>query len=431
MTALDLTQLHGALNEPVLGSLTFLNEVMSRFPDAISFAPGAPAPSFTEGFDAGPHITRFVHHLVHTRGLRRDQANRLLVEYGPSQGIINDLIAQALTTDLGADVDPGSVVVTVGAQEALLLTIRALCGPGDALAVVSPCFVGATGAARLLGVDVLPVAERDGDIDADALLAHCAAARARGGRVRALYVAPDHANPSGTLLDIDTRRMLLDLAQEHDFYLIEDSAYAFTGDRSAPPLKALDTDGRVILVGTFAKMCLPGARVGFAVADQPVTNSDSGTQPLATHLATAKTMVTVNTAPLCQAVIGGMLLEHDVSLARLAQEKANHYRASLAHLLAALDREIGTELPVTWNRPTGGFFVRMRLPLVVDTALLDVSARQFGVLWTPMTQFHLDDGGRHELRLSCSYLTHPQIDDGVARLAKFLNHATTHQPSPT
>jgi (S)-3,5-dihydroxyphenylglycine transaminase len=189
-------------------------------------------------------------------------------------------------------------------------------------------------------------------------------------------------------------------------------------------LKAMDTGGRVVEIGTFAKLCLPGARVGYAVADQIVHAADGTRRRLADDLSALKTMVTVNTAPVTQAIIGGLLIEHGGSFAALAARRGRRYRSSLTHLLDALDRHVGTgpHAPsgVTWNRPDGGFFVRMHLPRIVDGALLDTCARRYGVLWTPMAQFYPDGGGERELRLSCSYLGPDDIDEGIRRLAAFL-----------
>ncbi|MBB5121694.1 PLP-dependent aminotransferase family protein [Streptomyces eurocidicus] len=420
-------ELHGSLADPVLGTIGFLNEVMARYPEAISFAPGAPHLTHLGDFDLARHVESYLAYAAERRGLSPDRARHLLYEYGPSRGLINDLVARALDLDQGLGISPDAVVVTVGAQEAMLLTLRALCRPGrDLVAVVQPCFVGITGAARLLDIDLVAVDETADGIDLDGLRTACRAARADGRRVRALYVAPDFANPSGTVLDLATRRRLLDFAAREDLLLLEDNAYGFTAAPGSglPGLKALDEDARVVLLGTFAKVCLPGARVGFAVADQTVCTADGSRRLLADELAALKNMVTVNTSPISQAVIGGMLLENGGSLAALGRDRATLYQRNLGLLLAALDRHLppgaGRPAGVSWNRPAGGFFVRMRLPIPADTALLDECASRYGVLWTPMDQFYLDGSGADELRLSCSYLDPEQIGEGVARLARFL-----------
>ncbi|MFI1934350.1 PLP-dependent aminotransferase family protein [Streptomyces sp. NPDC020330] len=419
---LHSSSLHGSLEDPVLGSIGFLNEVMGDFPEAISFAPGAPHPDTLDDVDVQRYVDAFLDHLVH-EGRTPEQARRLLLEYGPSRGIVNGVVSDALRRDHGIDAAPGALVITVGAQEAMLLVLRALFRPAQGvLAVANPCFVGIIGAARLLDIDVKPVHESAHGIDLDGLAETCRTAREEGRPLRALYVAPDFSNPGGARMSLHCRRQLLDLADREDFLVVEDNAYGFTATTGSelPSLKALDTRRRVVHIGTFAKVAFPGARVGYVIADQQVTSS-SGTKLLADELAALKSLVTVNTSPLCQAVIGGMLLEHGGSLVELSRRKSEIYQRNLTCLVDALDRYVSDTLSpgIRWNRPQGGFFVRVRLPVPVDGALLQISAGEYGVLWTPMKQFYLDEAGDHQLRLSCSYLDVDDIEEGVRRLAAF------------
>lgn len=420
---LPIGELHQSLASPAISSMSFLNEVMSRFPQAISFAPGAPNLALLADFDIEQYLARYVAELSRERGVSAQRARTLLLEYGPSAGLINELIADAVAKDYQISTRPDDVVVTVGAQEAMLLALRVLCRPGrDLVAVVSPCYVGAIGAAQVLGLDIVGVSERDGELDLHALSAACRAARGNGQRVRALYVAPDFANPSGAVLSRQTRVRLLGLAEEHDFFVLEDNAYGFTAPpgRQLPALKALDNSGRVIHIATFAKIGAPGARVGFLIADQAVGGTDGTISTLASEIALVKSMVTVNTSPICQAIIGGLLLTHGGSLLSLAAAKADLYRRNLRHLLSALGSHLDAKGNLTWTRPAGGFFVRIGLPVMANTALLERSAAEFGVLWTPMSSFYLDSSGDQEIRLSCSYLSTAEIDAGVSRLVSFL-----------
>ncbi|MFJ2172673.1 PLP-dependent aminotransferase family protein [Streptomyces sp. NPDC087851] len=420
---LHSSSLHSSLRDPVIGSIGFLNEVMNRYPEAISFAPGAPHPDTLKDIDTERYVSGFLDHLVQ-KGRSPGQARRLLFEYGPSSGIINDIVADALRRDHGIDAPAHSLVMTVGAQEAMLLVLRALFRSAEGvLAVANPCFVGIIGAARLLDIDVIPVDETDAGIDLDGLEQTCRSSRKAGRPVRALYVAPDFSNPGAAHMLLGSRRRLLDLAEREGFLVMEDNAYGFTAAPGSelPPLKALDTAQCVVHIGTFAKVAFPGARVGYVIADQPI-GSPPGETLLADELAAVKGMVTVNTSPLCQAVIGGMLLEHGGSLIELSRRKSEIYQRNLTCLVDALDRHLGdgSHPGIRWNRPRGGFFVRVRLPVPADAALLEVSAAEYGVLWTPMRQFYLDQAGDHQLRLSCSYLDPEQIEEGVRRLAAFL-----------
>ncbi|WP_082814988.1 PLP-dependent aminotransferase family protein [Collimonas fungivorans] len=434
---LDRLALHGSLRDPILDSINFLNEVMDRFPQAISFAPGAPYAGFFEGTDIAAHIERYCDYLATERKFSPEKIRKHLYQYGPSRGQINDLIAQALFTDEGIEVTGESIVVTVGCQEAILLVLRALCASkNDVVAVVNPCFAGIAGAARLLDVEILPVEETEQGFDWAKLTFDCQLLRQSGKRVTAMYVAPDFSNPSGTVLSLNARHELLAFAKHENFVVLEDNAYGFTAssDTKLPTLKALDNGRQVIYFGTCAKTCMPGVRVGFVVADQLVVDGNISLGILAHQLASLKSMVTVNTSPICQAIVGGMLLENGCSISALSAPKASFYRSNLSYLLAALDlhMRVGSE-PInyiSWNQPQGGFFVRMKLPVIVDLALLDYCANKYGVLWTPMSFFMVGEHKSYEIRLSCSYLDPNQIDEGVRRLARFVRDERVRGVAP-
>src|SRR5262245_3007900 len=148
---LDLGELHGSVSDPLLGAMNFLNEVVSRHPGAISFAPGRPYEGSFEPDDIVGYLEAYRDHLRVAKGLSPEQIRTNLVQYGRTNGHIHDLIARTVANDEGIDVDPDAVVVTVGAQEGMLLALRTLAaGPDDVLLASSPCYVVISGAARLL-----------------------------------------------------------------------------------------------------------------------------------------------------------------------------------------------------------------------------------------------------------------------------------------
>ncbi len=202
--------------------------------------------------------------------------------------------------------------------------------------------------------------------------------------------------------------------------ILEDDPYGLFGldDRPRPRLKALDRERRVIYLGSFAKSCFPGARVGFFVADQEVVDEHGHITLLASELSNIKSMLTVNTSPISQAVVGGLLLESGCSLKAANRDKIAFYRDNLNGLLDSLRRHMPPG--ITWNTPAGGFFAVVHTSIVADEALLEISAQDYGVLWTPMSFFYTDGAGDHDLRLSCSYLDLETIDAGVQRLARLL-----------
>ncbi|MGC0337234.1 (S)-3,5-dihydroxyphenylglycine transaminase [Streptomyces sp. SLBN-8D4] len=417
--------LHACVHDPVLDTMTFLNEITHRYPDAISFAPGRPYDGFFDIEQIFVHLRAYLDHLA-AQGRTPAEVRTALYQYGPTAGQIRDIIADSLRADEGIDVPAESIVVTVGAQEAMLLVLRALvAGPEDVVLVTSPCYSGITGAARLLGARVVPVDEDEDGLSLAALETVIARERAAGRRPRALYVIPDHSNPSGNTLDRDTRDRLLAAAERHGILIIEDSPYRRVSPGTPlPALKSLDRSGTVVHLGSYSKTIFPGARVGFAVADQEVVDEDGHTGLLADELTRIKSMVTVNTSSLSQAVVAGALLAADGRISALNAQPAAYYHDALGNVLRCLEACLPVArreaLGVRWNRPTGGFFVTVKVPFRADNTALARSAEKFGVLWTPMSYFYPDGGGDRALRLSTSYLTSADIEEGTARLAEFI-----------
>jgi GntR family transcriptional regulator/MocR family aminotransferase len=94
-----------------------------------------------------------------------------------------------------------------------------------------------------------------------------AALHALGKRVRAVYVTPSHQYPLGVSMTASRRLALLDWANRHSAWVLEDdydSEYRYVS-RPLGALQGMDTHGRVIYVGTFSKVMFPSLRVGYLI----------------------------------------------------------------------------------------------------------------------------------------------------------------------
>ncbi|MGI8548677.1 MAG: PLP-dependent aminotransferase family protein [Gemmatimonadaceae bacterium] len=426
-------QVRSCLSSPALDVMTFLNEVVQRYPRAISFAPGRPS----ERYFGVPHhvdgIGRWVEYRAASTGQSVDQVTASLGQYASTAGIIQELVARHLAADQGIVVRPESIVITTGCQEAMLIAMLGLMEPTtDTLLVSDPSYVGITGIAEMLGIPVHPVPCGAHGLCPRRFEEAIGQVRAAGRRPRALYDVPDFNNPLGTSMPVDARLELLRVATEHDVLILEDNPYgAFAYDHAPmPTLKSLDRTGAVLYLGSFAKTLFPGLRIGYLVADQP-TGPD-GTL-LAAALTTVKSLTTVNTSSITQAIVGAALLEHDGSLAPVLTGKRAQYRANRDRMLAALAREFeedGACLEgVSWTRPAGGFFLVLRLPFPFTTEQLERCAGDFGAIVCPMSFFSLTPGREHEVRLSFSYVQDETVDEGIARLARFVRGELRNRPA--
>ena len=413
--------LKSCFEDPSLEVMNFLNEVVLRYPQAVSFAPGRPAERHFDVEGSLRQVPRYVEHRTAETGWPSAAVWNDLGQYNKTNGIINGLVARQLELDEGIRADPASIVVTVGCQEGMVLLLLALFEPGDVLLVSDPTYIGITGLATFLGIPMVRIPTGEDGLVPGGVAAAFVVVRRSGRRPRAVYDIPDFNNPLGTRMPLPARRELLRIAREQEVLIFEDNPYgmfAYDGD-PLPTLKAMDEDRVVIYMGSFSKTLYPGLRVGYLVADQEVV-SPRGRTSLAAELSKVKSLTTVTSSPVVQAVVGAALLDNGGSLRRLVEGKLPFYRGNRDCMVAALERELGGLAGVHWNRPEGGFFLTLTLPFDFDEECLQSCARDHGVIVCPMSFFSLASGREREVRLSFSYVTPEQIEEGIRRFAAFV-----------
>src|ERR1700678_1774666 len=213
---------HTSVTDPVSASMNFLNEVAGRFPAAISLAAGRPFDEFYAVEDVERYLAVYVGHL-RAQGLAEARVRQAILQYGRTNGQLGAMIARMLEMDEDIRVPAESVMVTSGCQEAMIIALRALAaGPEDVVLAAEPCYVGFTGAARVIGVPVIPVPETAQGLSPDTVARVAQEVRASGRRPRALYVVSNFANPSGVSLSDEVRRGLIEVAAAEDLLILED-----------------------------------------------------------------------------------------------------------------------------------------------------------------------------------------------------------------
>ena len=172
---------------------------------------------------------------------------------------LRELIAAYLRNSRGLHCEPAQILVTCGAQQAISLCAQLLVEAGDRVAIENPGYRAAAHAFAVAGAQLVGIAVDGEGLDTAAL--------ERAGRCRLAYVTPSHQYPSGGTLSLARRLELLDWAERHDGWIVEDDydgEYRFSGTPLAP-LAALDRQGRVLYVGTFCKIAFPALRLGYLV----------------------------------------------------------------------------------------------------------------------------------------------------------------------
>jgi 2-aminoadipate transaminase len=376
-----------------------MGSILAQRRDMISFAPGYPAPE------------TFPHHEF------QDIARELLtgadpsvLQYGPTRGFrpLLDAIA-GIMTSRGVQTSLDRLIVTTGSQQGLDLVARVLADPGDAILVELPTYTGAISAFRNAQADMVGVRQDADGIDLDDLDAVYTRLLRHGRRIAFLYVVPNFQNPTGLLIGLEKRRLLLEWAGRRDVLIVEDDPYRelyfedSAAEEDVRPLRADDGEGRVVYLSSFSKTLAPGFRVAWM--DAPA--------PIAMKLEMAKQAADLLTGSLDQRVVYEAcrrgILQRQLPMLR------RHYQHKRDVMVEALRRAFGTD--VSWPAPRGGFFLWATLPAAVDADRMVARAVDHGVVYVAGDAFFVDGGGRNNVRLSFSAPPPDRIRDGVGRLA--------------
>lgn len=204
------------------------------------------------------------------RHLRSDRD--AVMGYGNPFGLprLRAAIATHLNASRGIQCDPEQVFVVGGAQQAFSLIGGMLLDRGEKVWFENPGAIGARNAFISQGAELVPVAVDDeGIVVEDGL--------AKAPDFRLAFVTPSHQQPLSKVLSLSRRLALLDAADRADAFIVEDDYDGdfYFGDQPLPTLKSIDTNGRVIYVGTFSKTLFPSLRLGFLVAPASMVDSMS------------------------------------------------------------------------------------------------------------------------------------------------------------
>lgn len=370
----------------------------ARVPDLISFAPGYPAPS-TFPWDELRGITSEL--------LEARDGN--VLQYGGTRGY-RPLVEQVVQELAGRGVRTSveEIIITTGSQQGLDLTCRVLADPGDIVFVELPTYSGAIAAFRNLGVTLVGVPQDEDGISIQALHDEIDAARTDGLRARFIYVTPNFQNPAGMLMSARRRAELLEVARQHDLLIVEDDPYGslYFEDRTTAqdtrPVKADDSDGRVVYLGSFSKTLAPGFRVAWMAAPAAI----------AQRVELAKQATDLCSGVFDQRIVHQALVRGVVQ--RMAPQLRALYQQKCAVMEQALREQLGDR--VTWVSPRGGFFLWAQFGPEIDDLRLFDRAIANRVSFVIGSAFYVNDDGHRFARLSFSAPSPEQIVEGVARL---------------
>jgi len=301
----------------------------------------------------------------------------------------------------GISVSPEEILLTSGAMDAVLLSLKSICEPGDVVAVESPTYFGILNLVRELGMKVveIPVASDHGACSA--ALAEAFAAHP----VKACILQPNFHNPVGSLVPDQEKRRLVSLARKHGVTLIEDDLYGelHHSEKRPASLKAFDDSDTVIHCGSFSKSLAPGLRVGWSVPGSRFHRMKSLKYATSLANATASEMV------VAEFLKSGGVERHLRKVRRLYARQTREIRDTILELFPG-------EIRVT--QPGGGFVLWCQMPDGFDSEAFSLAALKRKISVVPGTLFSASCGLRNCFRISCGFPLDDRSRRALGILAK-------------
>ena len=326
-------------------------------------------------------------------------------QYGATQGVTE--LREAVAHRYGVPVE--RVQITSSSQQGIDVCTRVLVNPGDVILTSNPSYLGALQSFCSYRADIRGIAH-DPDIETfrKSYEDTIAQVKEEGKVVKFLYMIPDFQNPSGESLTLAEREMLVSLAREHDFLIVEDSPYRelrYEGEH-IPTMYSLEPD-RVIHLGSFSKIFAPGFRLGWAIANPEVLD---------------KIYVCKQSLDLCPPIFDQYVAAEFLSSGRLdanLQKSIELYKGKRDLLLSLLEEHMPEG--VSWTHPEGGLFLFLTMPEGFDAVKFYDKSLDAGVAYVAGEFFHPDRSGKNTMRLNFSFMSHERIAEGIKLLAELLS----------
>lgn len=305
-------------------------------------------------------------------------------------------VAGKLERENGLDYDPDTeIMVTSGAQEALVSVLMGILDPGEKALIPSPHYGNYSDVARMLGAELVAVPttiESNFTVDPEALAAAITPSTK-------LLVIVTPCNPTGTVLPEAVLQSVAALAVERDLLVIADEIYehyVFDGHRHVSLATLPGMRERTITLNSLSKgFALTGLRIGYVAAPAALIDAFMPFHHAMTICATS----------IAQAGATAAL---------------NHPRDWFAPILKEYDRRRGLwlealdRLGLPYCEPQGAYYVAF------DTSQTGLSGTEFATRLREEAKVMMGKAADSVMRGSLM-LKSPQLEEGLERLASFVH----------
>jgi 2-aminoadipate transaminase len=374
---------------------------LTNKPGVISFAGGLPDPEVFPYDFVVDSVKRIM-----------DKKGRVALQYGPTEGLpeLKDEFIKFLEKEEGIKVKHENLLVTTASQQALDLVGRLFIDASDPVIVELPSYMGGLQVFKSYGCDFVGVRMTEDGIITTELEEKLKWLKNQDEHYKFVYIVPDFQNPSGVTLSEKKRKRVVELSEEYNVLVVEDSPYRqirFEG--KAPNMiykidKETKKTDNIISIFTISKTFAPGLRIGMILANEQIIKK----------MVILKQSLDLCTSSLNQLIAADFFATGEFY--RHVEKVKKVYKEKKDAMLACLERYMPEG--VTWTKPEGGLFLWVKLPEHISADDMFEEAIKENVAYVIGSAFHIDGSGKNTMRLNFSYPTLYEIEEGIKRLAR-------------
>jgi DNA-binding transcriptional MocR family regulator len=295
---------------------------------------------------------------------------------------------------VGIEADISNIIATSGASQALDLVVRFMLKPGDTVFVEDPGYYNLFGLLKLQGVRIVGVPRLASGPDVEV-----AEHLLKTVKPKLFFINTVLHNPTATNVAPQVAFKLLQLAQQHDFMIVEDDIYADFQATPTQRLASLDQLDHVIYVGGLSKTLSSSLRIGYLAAKRDLIKD----------LVDVKVLTSLGGSRFSECVVAALL-------------ERGTYRKYLERLRRRIHDTLSTAVQrlegngwEVFDEPSGGNFIWTRVPGVEDSMVLVEQALKFGITLAPGSYYRPNGEMSDWVRINTAH-----TDD--ARAVRFFEH---------
>ena len=299
---------------------------------------------------------------------------------------------------------PDDIIITNGCMEAVALSLLAITQPGDTVALETPTNFGFLQLLKELGLLVVevPTDPRYG-VELDEL-----EKMFQQTRVKVCLFVPNFNNPLGAVMPDDNKQRLVELLEEYNIPLIEDSISSelYFGKQRPQPLKALDHQDLITTCSSFSKTLAPGLRIGWVIPGKFIKEK----------IQNLKAAISVTTSTLDQYLIAQFLATgaYERHLRRLR----NALKKQIVRTAFSIQKYFPPETRLAI--PTGGTLLWVQLPPGVDGLKVYEKALDHNIAIIPGSVCSNSGQFGNFIQISCGSPFTANLDKGIETLGRIV-----------